>query len=99
MKAFVYILFSKKLNRFYVGSTELRLEQRLELHLEKNYGSSKFTAKVNDWIIYESYFYESVTTARKVERYIKAMKSRKFIESLKNNPDKWKWISERLSLQ
>ena len=96
MKAYVYILFSSKLNRFYIGSTELEPEKRLDLHLSKNYGSSKFTAKADDWIIYDSKLFLNISIARKAERYIKRMKSKRFIESLKNNPLKWEWIVERI---
>ena len=52
MNAFVYILFSKKLNRFYYGSTELTPDERLELHLSNAYGKSKFTAKADDWQLF-----------------------------------------------
>ena len=96
MEAYVYILYSSKLNRYYIGSTELAPEQRLELHLSKNYGYSKYTAKADDWIVYESSICNNISTARKVERYIKRMKSRKFIESLKDNQGKWNWIIERI---
>ena len=96
MNAYTYILFSKALNRFYIGSTELTPGQRLELHLSKNYGTAKYTAKADDWILYGSVVCNNISTARKVERYIKRMKSRKFIESLKDNPDKWNWIIHRI---
>ncbi|NOR75689.1 MAG: GIY-YIG nuclease family protein [Draconibacterium sp.] len=96
MRAYTYILYSKKLDRYYIGSTELKPEQRLELHLSKNYGYSKYTAKANDWTIYESSICDNIIIARKVELYIKRMKSRKFVESLKDNTGKWDWIIERL---
>ncbi len=41
----VYILFSDKLNRYYVGQTE-NLENRLEHH---NKGSNKYTSKGLPW--------------------------------------------------
>ncbi|MCF8358973.1 MAG: GIY-YIG nuclease family protein, partial [Prolixibacteraceae bacterium] len=44
MKAFAYILFSEKLNRFYVGSTHESIEQRLEKHNQHSYGNHRFTA-------------------------------------------------------
>ena len=81
MKAFIYILYSEKLDRYYIGSTELAPQKRLELHLSKNYGFSKYTAKADDWIIYDSRECVDVTKARKVERYLKRMRNRSFIES------------------
>ena len=96
MRAYVYILYSNKLNRYYIGSTELNPKKRLELHLSKNYGRSKFTAKVNDWMIFDYYQCSDISIARKVEKYLKQMKSRKFVESLKDNPGKWNWIIDRL---
>jgi hypothetical protein len=41
MKFFVKTIFSKKLDRYYIGSTELSPEERLSLHLSKHYGNSK----------------------------------------------------------
>jgi len=96
MKAYTYILYSKKLNRYYIGSTELEPDHRLELHLSKNYGASKYTAKAEDWIVFESYQCSSIEMARKIERYIKNMKSRHFTESLKDNPAKWDWITKKI---
>jgi putative endonuclease len=75
---FVYILYSEKLNRFYIGSTE-NLRQRLEQH---NNGLSKFTSKASDW---RQVYFETFTTrtlAQKRERDIKRKKSRKYIEQL-----------------
>ena len=96
MRAYTYILYSNKLDRYYIGSTELKPEQRLDLHLSKNYGYAKYTAKADDWIIYESNICNNISIARKVESYIKRMKNRKFIESLKDNTGKWDWIIERM---
>ncbi|MFM8741536.1 MAG: GIY-YIG nuclease family protein, partial [Cytophagales bacterium] len=43
----VYILFSEKLNKHYVGSTVF-IENRLAQHIEYPMKSS-FTSKANDW--------------------------------------------------
>ena len=79
---FVYILFSKKLNRFYTGSTSLLPEERLNEHLEKLYGNSKFTAKANDWILFHHIKCDSRKQAIAIEKHIKSMKSKKYILNL-----------------
>jgi putative endonuclease len=45
----VYILYSAKLNRFYIGFTS-DFDTRLEFH--KNAESHKFTAKAEDWELF-----------------------------------------------
>ena len=47
MTFFVYILFSNKLNKYYVGQTE-DLERRLIQH---NEGESAFTSSGTPWIL------------------------------------------------
>ncbi|PTX41924.1 putative endonuclease [Christiangramia gaetbulicola] len=74
----LYILFSKKLDRFYVGATG-NLQKRLEKHLSS---SSGFTSKVRDWTIIYSEEYERKEDAFKREKQIKLWKSRKMIEAL-----------------
>ena len=48
-----YILYSSKLDRFYVGHTE-NIELRLIQH---NNGISAFTAKANDWTLVEKEYF------------------------------------------
>ena len=87
MSYFVYILFSQELNRYYVGSTVLSIEERLERHLTDFYGNSKFTHKAKDWQIVHSIECQSLNQSRRIERHIKAMKSRVYIENLISIPD------------
>jgi len=46
---YVYILHSKKLNRFYIGFTQ-NFDLRMEFH--NNPDKRKFTAKANDWMLF-----------------------------------------------
>lgn len=85
--AYCYILFSKTLDRFYVGSTELLPAQRLAYHLDKIYGEKKYTAKVKDWVVYFSIECESKSQALKIEKHIKNMKSRTYIQNIAKFPD------------
>ena len=78
MNAFCYILYSTKLNKYYVGSTT-DITRRL---IEHNRGKEKFTKTGVPWNLVYSEAFEELTQARKRETFIKKMKSRKFIESL-----------------
>ena len=73
-----YILFSAKLNKYYVGSTT-DIERRL---LEHNRGKEKFTKTGIPWLLVYKEALESLPEARKREQYIKKKKSRKYIETL-----------------
>ena len=84
--AFCYIIFSVSLNRFYIGSTILDPKDRLQKHLEQFYGTRKFTAKTKDGELYLEIPCESIDVARKIEKHIKRMKSKKYIRSLKQYP-------------
>ncbi len=74
-----YILFSPTLNRYYVGHCEAPLEQRLKKHLANHKG---FTGKAKDWAAVHVETFDSKEAAYARERYIKAQKSRAYIESL-----------------
>ena len=75
---FTYILYSEKLDKYYVGSC-INLERRLYEH---NIGHSKFTSLGIPWVIVHTEEYESVVLSRQREMKIKSMKSRKYIENL-----------------
>ena len=81
----VYVLYSKKLDKYYVGMTE-DLDQRLYHHNHPISGS-KFTAHGVPWELFLSMACESKEHALKVERLIKSKKSRIFIENLKKYPE------------
>lgn len=75
---YVYILFSKKMNRYYVGHT-CDLANRIDQH---NSGLSDYTSKTNDWELKYSESYSSRQEAQQREFAIKRKKSRKYIEWL-----------------
>jgi len=79
--ASVYILFSKKLNRFYTGSC-LDLSQRLDEHLQGVYTDS-FTSKATDWELFLHINDLAYQQARLIELHIKKMKSITYIKNLK----------------
>ncbi|MFH0736277.1 MAG: GIY-YIG nuclease family protein [bacterium] len=73
-----YIIYSKTLDKYYIGSTE-NIEDRLARHKR---GSSKFTSRAKDWVLVYSEKYDTKSEAIKREYEIKRQKSRKYIESL-----------------
>ena len=84
---YCYILYSPSRDTFYVGSTSLDTEQRLERHLSGYYGSKKFTSRFKDWEIYHYIICDTLSQAVKIERHIKKMKSKKYIRNFKLYPE------------
>ena len=78
----LYILFSETRKKYYVGITTEATENRLKKHNESIYGKNSFTSTVNDWSVVLDLEVDSIEIARKMESYIKKMKSRKFIEKI-----------------
>jgi putative endonuclease len=78
MAFFVYILYSEKLDKYYIGATE-NVEERLAKHLCNHRG---FTGKAADWSIRLTEFYPDKTAALKREKQLKSWKSRLRIEQL-----------------
>jgi putative endonuclease len=77
---YVYILYSSKLDKYYIGET-IDLEERLHLH-NSGYFKKAFTSKAKDWEIKLTLTCSSIIIARKIEAHIKKMKSRIFTEKL-----------------
>ena len=86
MDAYCYILFSQKLNRFYVGACRDNLTERIEKHNNHFYGKQSFTAVANDWSLFLAIQVNNYSHAIRLERKIKAMKSSKYIHNLKKYP-------------
>ena len=86
-KSSVYILYSKKLDRFYTGVTTLHVEERLENHLQKRYGKLNFTQKAGDWTLFWSLECISFKQARNIELHLKKMKSKIYIQNLAKYPE------------
>ena len=78
MIACCYILYSAKLNKYYIGST-IDLVRRINEH---NRGKEKFTSTGCPWVLVYKEDFAELKQARQREYYIKKMKSRKYIESL-----------------
>jgi len=75
---YMYILYSEKLNKYYIGAC-IEMERRLYEH---NIGHSKFTSLGIPWkLVYKEEF-ANLPEAKKRESQVKKMKSRKYIEEL-----------------
>ncbi len=75
---YTYILFSAKLNKYYVGAC-IDIERRLYEH---NIGHSTYTSVGTPWILVHKEYFETLPEAKKRETAIKRMKSRLYIERL-----------------
>jgi putative endonuclease len=76
--AWVYILYSKKIDKYYVGACT-DLDRRLYEH---NLGHSKFTSTGIPWELVYKEEWEDLIFAKQRELKIKKMKSRAYLEGL-----------------
>ena len=77
MKGVVYILKSEK-GRYYVGSTDT-MERRMYQH---SLGHTQTTRNFKKYTLVLTQTYNSLTEARSVERKIKRMKRKDYIEKM-----------------
>ena len=77
---FIYIIYSPSFDRYYVGETE-DFEMRLTQHNTGFFGSSS-TKYAKDWRLGKLMRVSNCVQARQVEKHIKSMKSKKFLEQL-----------------
>jgi len=83
MRFYTYIIYSSLIDKYYVGETE-NISDRMVQHNSKFYPNS-FTLSAGDWELFLLIQFETRSQARKFETFVKRMKSRKFIESLKSD--------------
>ncbi|MCF6306512.1 MAG: GIY-YIG nuclease family protein [Flavobacteriaceae bacterium] len=81
---FIYILHSSSLNKYYVGETP-NVEIRLQQH-NNHYFKTNFTKNANDWNLKLSYQCSNKQKAVFLEKFIKRMKSKVFIEKVIQYP-------------
>jgi putative endonuclease len=82
---FIYIIYSKKLDRYYIGTTD-KVEVRLREHNSGFYNDS-YTVKGIPWELNLNFECESSEKAYKLEKFLKRMKSRVFLEKVIVDPD------------
>ena len=78
MKYHVYILYSRSIDRYYVGQT-YDLQKRLEKHSLK---TTQFTKRADDWVLVYQEVYDTRKEAINREREIKGQRSRRYIAQL-----------------
>ena len=88
---YVYILINDENNSFYIGSTSKHPQERLNEHNE-HFFKGAFTTKEKNWNFHFLLRCDTISQALKIEKHIKNMKSRKYIEDLIRYPE----ISEKL---
>ena len=84
MNHYLYIIYSEQLDKFYVGETS-NVEQRISIHNSHEIKSA-YTKAASDWVLKLSFNCANRNEALYLERFIKRMKSKKFIEKIVNDP-------------
>ncbi len=85
MKHWVYILYSDSANKYYIGESSdpnNRLQQHLAHHFKTN-----FTKIADDWNLVLEKELPLKEDAVYLEKFIKRMKSKRFIEKIIDNPE------------
>ncbi len=95
--ASVYIIFSDSLKKFYIGYTTENVVQRIERHNNKYY-ENKYTAIGIPWTLFLEIKCDSIEHALKIEKRIKSMKSKIYIQNLKKYPEMVAKLKEKCLL-
>ena len=82
---FIYIIYSKKLDRYYVGTTDDVLKRMGEHN--SGFYSEAYTVKGVPWVLSLSFESESSEKAYGIEKFLKRMKSRIFLDKVIVNPN------------
>jgi putative endonuclease len=90
---YCYIIHSDSLDRYYIGQTD-DFANRILMH---NSGFSPYTSSANDWQPFLLIPCRDKSISTRIERHIKAMKSRAFIENLARYPELVAKLIERFS--
>jgi len=83
--ATTYILYSKTIDSFYIGSC-LDLKIRMKEHQQNRFEKS-FTKRADDWTVFIQINELEYNQARLIEKHIKEMKSKTYIQNLNRYPE------------
>jgi len=75
MSYFTYILYSKTLDRFYIGQTD-NLERRFNQHIS---GKGTYSSRADDWVIRFQTEFGSRAAAVQLETSIKKRGAKRFL--------------------
>ncbi|CAL2091977.1 GIY-YIG nuclease family protein [Tenacibaculum sp. 190524A05c] len=81
---FLYIIYSQTLDKFYIGETH-NLAVRIKKHNQHEY-SKAYTKAASDWIYVLQMKCNNKEDALYLEKFIKRMKSRKFVQKIIDTP-------------
>ncbi len=84
MQPVTYILYSEKLDKFYIGYSE-NFEQRILFHNSDE--NRKWTKSGKPWVPFLVISCASKGQAMALEKYLKKLKSKKALIELKENPN------------
>jgi putative endonuclease len=84
--AWVYIIYSSSHDKFYIGFTNEDPSTRLMRH-NSDYYQDKFTSKYKPWDLFWTLECETSKQAQQIERHIKGMKSKTYIQNLTKYPE------------
>ncbi|MBJ2173935.1 GIY-YIG nuclease family protein [Aureibaculum sp. A20] len=93
MTHYLYIIYSNSIDKYYVGETN-NLKERLIKHNEHLYKKS-FTKIASDWNYALTMECQNRQDAVSLEKFIKRMKSKKFIQKIILKPDILKVILDK----
>ena len=79
---YVYILYSKTLQKYYVGATSMEPESRLKKHLSNHKG---FTGKAKDWRIIKQVELDTKKEALILEKKIKNRGTGRWLTDLESH--------------
>lgn len=82
---FVYIIYSKKSDKYYIGET-YEIEQRLMFHNSTDDNTNSTKSGI-PWVLFLALQVENRIIARRIETHIKRMKSKIYIQNLKQYPE------------
>jgi putative endonuclease len=85
MSHFLYILYSKTSSKYYVGETH-DIQERILKHNQHEY-TNAFSKIAIDWTLVLAFGCNDRSQALFLERFIKKMKSKIFIEKIIQNPE------------
>ena len=77
-----YILYSPKLDSYYIGMSQEQIADRISKHNTSFYGAH-YTSKTSDWELYHIIKCVTISQAMKIEKHIKKMKSIIYLKNLK----------------
>jgi len=67
---YCYVLYSKKLKRFYIGACQNSLTERIAKHNSNEYGLHRYTAKEDDWELFLHIACSTYSKAARIENIL-----------------------------